>query len=140
MRQSFCSTMFVSVLLATLSVSGAEDAKYYSIKMDDKLIGYAVISSEPVMREGKQLMLLKSATSLKVALMGKQRDILLDSETLLDAETQRPVSYRLTNTTNEVVSHIESEFAEGIVRTWSYRKGDERGDPVETGVARQMAW
>ena len=132
MRKSFCSMMFLSVLLATLNATGADKTKYYSIRMDDKLIGYAEISSQTLTREGKQLILLKSATTLKMALMGTQRNILLDSETLLDAETHRPVSYRLTNTTNEVVSHIDSDFAERIVRTWSYRKGDERGDPVET--------
>ena len=38
----------------------------------------------------------------------------------------------MTDKTNEVVRHVESEFSEGGARTWIYRQGDPRGEPVET--------
>ena len=115
--------------------SAAEPPRYYAMRMGDKLIGYATTSSEKLNRDGKDLVRLKSETSLKVVLLGKERNVVSKSETLIDSETGKPVHYQLTNTTNEVVSLVESAFADGVVRTWSHRLDDDRGDPVETRVS-----
>ena len=41
----------------------------------------------------------------------------------------------MTDTTNEVINHVETEFSEGIARTWIYRQGDRRGKPQETQLS-----
>ena len=122
---------FALVILAPAIGIAAEKPQYFSIKMNHKLIGYAVVHGEKVTRDGRALLRLKSETSLKVALLGKERSTLLDSETLIDPEMDRPISYRMTDTTNEVVRHIESEFRNRRARVWNYRQGDARGEPVE---------
>lgn len=126
---------FTLAILATATGGAAEPPKYFSIKMNDNLIGYAVIDRETVEQDGRELLRLKSQTSLKVALLGKERNTMLDSETLIDPKTGRPFSYRVTDTTNEVVRRIESEFADGTARTWVYRNGEPRGEPVETELS-----
>ncbi|MDA1053901.1 MAG: hypothetical protein O3C40_25915 [Planctomycetota bacterium] len=124
----------LAILVPAIGVT-AEKPQYFSITMNDKLIGYAVVDSETVTRDGRALLRLKSETSLKVALLGKERNTLLESETLIEPETNRPISYRMTDTTNEVVQHVAAEFSEGTARTWTYREGDQRGEPVETKLA-----
>ncbi len=129
-----CKVMAALTLtLLVPSIAGAvEKPTYFAVKLGDKLIGYAVVSSDTVTRDATKLTRIKSETVLKVALLGKQRDVVLRSETLLDAKTGRPVSYHLTSRTDDVVDCVDSQFGTGDVRTWSYRKGDERGTPVET--------
>lgn len=122
-----------TLLLIFASVAAAADRpQYYSIKMGEKLFGYAQFSSETLKRDGKQFTQLNSQTSLKVALLGKPRTTVLASTTLVEPDTGHPVEYRLTNTTNDVVTHVDSNFDNLSARTWSYREGDERGDPMET--------
>ena len=112
----------LAILVPAIGVA-AEKPQYFSIKMNDNLIGYAIVDSDTLTRDGRTLLRLKSETSLKVALLGKERNTLLESETLIEPETNSPISYRMTDTTNEVVQHVEAEFGEGMVRSWIYRRG-----------------
>ncbi len=132
MKRYAVLTALTATLLLTAIAGAAEEPVFYAIRMGDKLIGYATASRDTVTQDGTKLTRIKSLTTLKVALLGKQRDVELRSETLLDAKTQQPVRYHLTNTTNEVVAYLESQFDAGVVRTWSYRKGSDCGEPKET--------
>ncbi len=113
----------------------AEKPQYFSIMMKDKLIGYAMVESDTITRAGRTLMRLKSETSLKVALLGKERNTRLESETIVDPETNSPVSYHMTDTTNEVVQVVEAEFSKGTARSWIYRQSDQRPQPQEIQLA-----
>ncbi len=112
---------------------GAEQSKarFFSIRMNDNIIGYAVVGRETTQRNGRPVVQLKSETSLKFAMLGKERSTLLDSETLIDSETQRPLTYRLTSKTNKVVGHVESQFDKDVVLNWIFAADVERGDPTE---------
>ncbi|MFV1964818.1 MAG: transglutaminase family protein [Pirellulaceae bacterium] len=136
----FCSApaLALVLLLAAGSVP-ADEPTYFSITMSDKLIGYAIVESELVTHDGRQVLRMKSQTSLKMALLGKERNTLLDSDTLIRPETGEPIRYRMTDTTNGVLRHVETEFENGTARTWTYREGDERGDPVETKLDQGAA-
>ena len=119
-------TFLVAVRLA------ADEPEYYSIKMDDHLIGYSVTVRQPVESDGRLLSRLKSETFLKVALLGQQRRIQLDSETWVQPDTSRPVRYRVAETTNEAARQIDCEFSGDTVRTWIYQVGDPRGESVDS--------
>ena len=86
-----CSVLALTlaILIPAIGVA-AEKPQYFSIKMNDKLVGYAVVDSETVTRDGRTLLRLRSETSLKVALLGKERNTLLKSETLIDPKKNRP--------------------------------------------------
>ena len=126
------SQAFAILIFIQASVVAAEPAKYFSIKMNENLIGYGVVSRESFEQDGRELLRLKSQTSLKYALLGKKRHTMLDSETLIDPQTGQPLRYQMTDTTNESVQHVESEFVDGMARTWAYRDGEARGEAVET--------
>ena len=129
--------VFVLPLLLTAISAAEPQPHYFAIKMNDKLIGYAVVESETVTQDGLELVRLKSQTSLKVALLGKPRNVSLDSETLLQPVSGKPIRYHLTDTTNEVVRHIESEFTDAAATTWVYREGDDRGEGIETKLPEE---
>ena len=108
------------------------DRVYYSIVMNENLIGYALVESERTTNDGKEMLRLKSTTTLRVTLLGKPHNSRLESETLVRPDNGRPLRYTLTNTTNDVVNHTECEIADGVARTWTYRKGEQKGTPTET--------
>jgi len=110
---------------------GAERV-YYSILMEEKLIGYGIVESDHTTIGGKELLRLKSTTALKVALVGKPHNILLESETLVRPDSGKPLRYTLTSTTNDVIQHTDCEVADGVVRTWMYRQGEKKGKATET--------
>jgi hypothetical protein len=110
----------------------AADRFYYSITLKGKLIGYAMVESERVVRDAEELMCIRSETHLKVAMLGKARRTLLTSETLVQPKSAKPVRYTVTDTTNELVQHTDCEFREGVVRTCTYRDGEKKPKPTET--------
>jgi hypothetical protein len=132
-----CSIYVLSLMLAGWVQGRAAGAAkvYYSIAMNDNLVGYAVVEADLVPRAGEELLRLKSTTALKVGLLGKPHNVLLESETLVRPDSGRPVHYKLTSTTNDVIQHTECEVAEGKARTWSHRQGEKKGAPTETKLA-----
>ncbi len=119
-------------IVLTACCEAAEPTRYYSIKMQDKLIGSAEVDQHDLVQDGQELTRLRSKTSLKVALLGNERNTLLEFETLVQPSTGRLVRYRMTDTTNELVRHVESDFENETARTWNYRDGQPRGEPVAT--------
>ena|GEM_PF-3056499 len=137
MRSKLRKPRYIALAVAVLafihaSVIAAEPTKYFSIEMDEKLIGYGMVHRDSFDQDGRTVLRLKSQTSLKYALLGQERHTMLDSETLIDSQTGQPLRYKMTDTTNESVQHVESEFADGMARTWGYRDGEARGDAIET--------
>ncbi|MDG2220495.1 MAG: transglutaminase-like domain-containing protein [Rubripirellula sp.] len=118
-------------LLPAVGTVASDAPRYYSIKMNQKLIGYSAVESVAVENGLQQHAKLTSKTVLKVALLGKVRRIDLVSQTLVDSATARPLSYKLTDTTNDLIRYFESKFIGETVRTWNYREGDSRGEPIE---------
>jgi hypothetical protein len=133
----FGNTVVFALLLLVCGAGRVrgDDRVYYSISMNGNPIGYSAIDSEIVKRDGQELVRLSSETSFKFALAGKPRNVLLESETLLNPHSGKPVHYRLTNTTNESVQRVDCEFSDGLARTWKYRQGDDRGKSVETELS-----
>ncbi len=107
--------------------------------MNEKLIGYAISERDISSLDGRPTLQLKSTTSIKVAMLGKERTTLLESRTLIQADTQAPLSYQLTATTNDIVQHLKCEFHDGFVRSWSYRGGDEPGEATEVKLDGDVA-
>ena len=137
MRSKLRKPRYIALAVAVLafihaSVIAAEPTKYFSIEMDEKLIGYGMVHRDSFDQDGRTVLRLKSQTSLKYALLGQERHTMLESETLIDPQTGQPLRYKMTDTTNESVQHVESEFADGMARTWGYRDGETRGDAIET--------
>lgn len=125
--------LLLFLLLSALPAM-AEQADYYAIRVEDRLIGYAMVQGNDLEQDGRKLRKLVSRTSLKLALLGAERNVVLDSETLLDAGTRRPTSYRLAQRTNQTVGHVESEFDAGRARTWTWAEGQPRGEPRESAL------
>ena len=126
--------LLVLLVLSPTVALRAEQPTYYAIKINDALIGHAVVNRDKVSDGGRELLYVDSQTTLKVSLLGKIRNTRLVAETWFDPNGSRPVRYRMTDTTNDVVSHVETEFDEHTARTWSYRDGQPRGTPVETKI------
>jgi transglutaminase-like putative cysteine protease len=135
MLRSLTSLLPIVLVLCPAARAPAGERVYFSVSAGDRLIGYAELETEPVKRDGRDYLLLKSRTVLKVALLGKPHNVLLESETLLAPDTGRPVRYHATDTTNDVVQQTECELGDGVARTWSFRKGDPKGEPRETKLA-----
>ncbi|MEM1070529.1 MAG: transglutaminase-like domain-containing protein, partial [Planctomycetota bacterium] len=135
--RSICSTktpvrlLFIALCAAVSSTfaMASESTKYFSIKMQDKLIGYAVVRGESTRDAESTRWKSESVTSLKVALLGKERNTKLQFETVVAPETRQPISYRMTDTTNDVIRHVESDFDGTTAKTWTYRDGDPKGEP-----------
>ncbi|MDF1842421.1 MAG: transglutaminase-like domain-containing protein [Rubripirellula sp.] len=118
--------------LTTALWSVAADApRYYSIKMNEGLIGYAIVKRVPVEESGKRFSRLESKVVLKYALLGKERRVQSDSQTLVDRETTRPLRYTVTEKTNDLIQIREAQFIAEEVRIWNYQKGKPRGKPNE---------
>ncbi|MCO6455405.1 MAG: lasso peptide biosynthesis protein [Pirellulaceae bacterium] len=122
------------LVLSSAVPAVAQQTGYYAIRVEDRLIGYATVQPQDVEQDGRKLRKLVSRTSLKLALLGAERNVVLDSETLLEPDKQRPISYRLTQRTNQTVGHVESEFDADRARTWIWAEGQARGEPRETAL------
>src|SRR5579884_2603692 len=128
-------SVFVLFLISGLWVEGravGAELVYYSIVMNDNLVGYALVESERTTDNGKEMLRLKSTTTLRVTLLGKPHNVRLESETLVRPDDGRPIRYTLTNNTNDAVNYTECEIADGVARTWTYRKGEKKATPTET--------
>lgn len=130
MRRLLCTLCLLSI--AHAAVADDERDAYYAITIDGNLVGYAAAASEPAEHDGEPVVRFQSETSLKIALLGKERNTLLQSETLLRPESFEPISFKVTDTTGDVVSHIECAFSPRSVRMWKYREGEPKGEPAET--------
>lgn len=129
-RLALCSLL--STIAWTVATARADDSVYYSISMNDKVIGYATAESSPVKQDGRSLVGLKSTTSLKVAMLGKPHNVFIDSETLLNPESNQPLEYRSSTKTNDSKQHTDCEIQGGLIRVWTYRDGDKKGTPTES--------
>jgi len=127
--------VLVALLLSsTCGFAAASDRVYYSVTMNEKLIGYAFVETTPVKKDGQDLTVLRSLTSIKVTMLGKPHTIVVESQTLMKPAAGQLMEYRSTIKTNDVKQHIDCEFSPGVVRTWSYNEGDKKGSPVETSL------
>jgi hypothetical protein len=69
------------VLSSTRGFAAANDQVYYSVTMNEKLIGYAFVETTPVKKDGQDLTVLRSLTSIKVSMLGKPHTIAVESQT-----------------------------------------------------------
>ncbi len=127
-------TVLAVLVFAAAATAWSAEPQYYSIMVGNKLIGYATTDVRDESREGQRVLCYTNRTYLKVALLGTKRDMVLESETVMDPQSQRPVSYRATNKTNDVVTVVEAEFTAQLARFWSYRQGDDKGAARETAL------
>ena len=111
----------------------ANTPRYYSIRIKDRLVGYASIAESPAVDHDKPVRKLVSRTVLKIALLGQPRRVEIDAvTTIVDGQVR---SYRATNAALGNVQHtdvdIERHDKQGIViKRWSYRQGADRGEPT----------
>ena len=63
--QAFVLAMFLPSIGAA-----SENSQYFSITMNDNLIGYAMVNCDQLERDGRMLLRLKSETSLKSCAAG----------------------------------------------------------------------
>ncbi len=136
-----CSCRIDRILLAVVGLVAAtavshplQAGRYYSIRMGDKLIGYATVDGHQEKRDGQAVTRLESTTSIKVAVLGKPRKILIQSSTILHAATGAPQRLSLTITVNDHRQHFDAEMADGHVSIWNYTAEDERGSPTKIDV------
>ncbi len=120
------------ILLSLFAAARADQPVYYAIEMNEKPIGYAIVTSNPVELDGRKLLSVQSQTVLKIALLGAERLMVRRSQTTVDAATGLPVSFRLVTDTNGQIGHIECEFKDQTVSTWMYADGDPKGEPTVT--------
>ncbi|MDP6446622.1 MAG: transglutaminase-like domain-containing protein [Pirellulaceae bacterium] len=121
------NSCFVFVLLCTVA-SAQVEREYYSIRLDENLIGYSVVETGRIKRDGKELLQIKSEVALKFALLGKERRQLLQSQTVVTLNDHEPVSYRMTSKVNKVVGHVDADFTNGSATSWTYseKRGESR--------------
>jgi hypothetical protein len=136
MSRTLLAVAFSSITLLGSLATFAAPPVYYSIELNDKPIGYSTITTSEVELDGRKLLSVNSQTTLKVAVLGAERLVVRRSQTFFDPETKSPVTFRVDTDTNGQIGHVESEFKEGKVSTWSYADGEQKGDPVETELAK----
>ena len=107
--------------------------------MQEKLVGYAKTQRDTLTQGGRDVLRLKSTTFIKVALLGSERSTQVESETLVQPHTFEPITYQMTETTNDVVRHIKCDFDDQQVRIWTYGGDDEMGDAKESQLEDEVA-
>ena len=134
MRPRVSCWAWLPVFVVLNTSTQADEPIHYSIELNDKVIGYAVITSQSARHGDRPVTKVTSETLLKVALLGKERRTLLNAKTWFQPGTSTPLEYKQTSTVNDVVGQLESNFEDGTVRTWSYRQGRDKGEPVQTSL------
>ncbi len=126
------SIPLVVLLSALVRIGTAEEATYYSFRLDGKPIGFAQVEKSNITWEGQQRQQLRSKTVLKFALLGFTRTTVRRSTTLVDPQTGSPVYYELTQDVNATVTHVKCQFGQGQVETWKWAEGADQGVPAVT--------
>lgn len=147
-RLSPCARLSQHLLLACLTLSAplaiAQDAdqsaekkksesnasrRFYSISINDNVIGYNMIDRVRVEVDGRPLLRIDSETSMKFALLGKQRSTLSKSTTLLDPKTNQVISYDCVDKTNDTETYYESRVVDGAIEARKFGDKNDKGDP-----------
>ncbi len=118
--------VFCCLAVTAFAATEAWAGRYFSIRTNGKLIGYASVSERAGRDNGRDLLTLDSVTSIKVAVLGKERKILIQAKTVIDAETRRPILLSMTTRTNDAVQHVDVEFSAEEVAIWAHGADDER--------------
>jgi len=119
------------VEMSMAPVGGLPEA-YYAIEIGGKLVGYAAcIPAGKREWNGQEVDVLRSETVLRLKMLGQEKEVVLRSETYLQAGTLRPVFYHLTLQQGEASREVECEFTPERVRMWSFAPGADRGQPQE---------
>jgi transglutaminase-like putative cysteine protease len=110
----------------------AQERTCYTLAMNGQPIGTAEFASEDVSWDGRPVRRLRSVTTIKFAVMGSPRTIVRRATTLIDPASHYPIRFELDQTVNDALTHIESHFEEGEVRTWQWAEGSAKGEPQVT--------
>ncbi len=109
---------------------------YYSIIINDALVGYAQHHQSPVEQDGQSATQWKAKTYIKVAMLGDEKVTEIDSTTVVPDGTTQPIAYQMRTATNSAVHHVRSEVENGgKVSTWHHRDGDDAGGPQVTVIS-----
>ncbi len=120
--------LFVLLCLCGSFVFADTSTRYLSIKMNGNLIGYSKWKQEPSRLGDRESVKLVAETSMKIALLGKERKILRRSVTHFPKDSNQAIRFELRDTTNKKTTVTESVFSNQDVKTWSYAEGKPKGE------------
>ena len=124
--------------LATVPHTAAESAErtYYSIKIQDRLVGYATSVFSQATVEGRPVRRLESTTALKVSLLGSTRLMTRTATTEWDSNSGELLSYRLVTRANDDQQVLRVVVAGSVARFWQPAPSEDQAGPPPTDAAR----